>query len=245
MNLFRGFMGEVALLVLVCSGCSSSPGRPAADAIPIDPDDISNFEVLYAHNCAGCHGPHGKGGASIALANPLYLAISDDPTMRRVTTIGVPGTLMPAFAKSAGGMLTDEQIDVIVQGIRERWSKPDVLHGQAAPPYSTSDVGDASRGLQVFGAYCSSCHGPQGRGGPKASSIVDPTYLALVSDQGLRTTVIVGIPDLGAPDWRGNVPGKPMTSQDISDVVAWLASQRTAFPGQPYLHSDKTAGEHQ
>jgi cytochrome c oxidase cbb3-type subunit 3 len=245
MNLRLRPSRALALLALVCSGCASSPGRPAADAIPIDPDDISNFEVLYAHNCAGCHGPDGKGGASIALANPLYLAISDDPTMRRVTTLGVAGTLMPAFAKSAGGMLTDKQIDVIVQGIREHWSKPDVLHGQDAPPYSASNAGDASRGLQVFGVFCSSCHGPQGRGGPKASSIVDPTYLALVSDQALRTTVIVGIPDLGAPDWRGNVPGKPMTSQDISDVVAWLASQRTAFPGQPYLHSDKTAGEHQ
>jgi cytochrome c oxidase cbb3-type subunit 3 len=245
MNLCRRISGALALLAMVCCGCSSSPGRPMADAIPIDPDDISNFEFLYAHNCAGCHGPNGKGGASIALANPLYLAIADDSTMRRVTTIGVAGTLMPAFAKSAGGMLTDKQIDVIVRGIREQWSKPDVLHGEYAPLYSTPNVGDASRGSQVFGAYCSSCHGPQGSGGPKASSIVDPSYLALVSDQALRTTVIVGIPELGAPDWRGNVPGKPMSSQEISDVVAWLASQRTAFPGQPYFHSDKPPGEPQ
>ena len=69
------------------------------------------------------------------------------------------------------------------------------------------------------------------RGG---SSIVDGSYLALVSDQGLRTAVIAGRPDLGAPDWRGNVRGKPMESQDISDVVAWLSSRRQAFPGQPY-----------
>lgn len=243
MNLCLRLSRALALLALVCSGCAGSPGRPAADAIPIDPDDISNFEFLYAHNCAGCHGPDGKGGASIALANPVYLAIADDSAMRRVTTIGVAGTLMPAFAKSSGGMLTDKQIDVIVRGIRERWSKPDLLRGQNAPLYSAPTAGNASRGLQVFGAYCSSCHGPQGRGGSKASSIVDSSFLALVSDQALRTTVIVGIPDLGAPDWRGNVPGKPMSSQDISDVVAWLASQRTAFPGQPYLHSDKPAGE--
>jgi len=245
MNLCRRHLRALALLVLVysCSGCSSSSGRPAADAIPVDPDDISDFGVLYAHNCAGCHGPNGKGGASIALANPLYLAIVDDSTMRRVTTNGVAGTLMPAFAKSAGGMLTDKQIDVLVQGIRGQWSKPDLLHGENAPPYAAPNSGDASRGSQVFGNYCSSCHGPEGRGGPKASSIVDSSFLALVSDQALRTTVIVGIPELGAPDWRGDVPGKSMSSQDISDVVAWLASQRAAFPGQPYLHSEKTAGE--
>jgi len=31
---------------------------------------------------------------------------------------GVRGTLMPAFAQSAGGMLTDKQIDSLVRGIR-------------------------------------------------------------------------------------------------------------------------------
>jgi hypothetical protein len=63
---------------------------------------------------------------------------------------------------------------------------------------------------------------------------VDGSYLALVSDQNLRTTVIVGRPDMGAPDWRGDLPGKPLSEQDVSDVVAWLAAQRPLFPGQPY-----------
>ena len=73
-----------------------------------------------------------------------------------------------------------------------------------------------------------------GRGGNKASSIVDGSYLALVSDQQLRTIVIAGRPELGAPDWRGDVEGRPMSAQEISDVVAWLSSQRPKFPGQPY-----------
>jgi hypothetical protein len=42
--------------------------------------------------------------------------------------------------------------------------------------------------------------------------------------------VVAGRPDLGAPDWRGNVRGKTMASQDISDVVAWLSAQRAATP---------------
>ena len=53
--------------------------------------------------------------------------------------------------------------------------------------------------------------------------------------------VIVGRPELGAPDWRNNVPGSPMSEQDISDVVAWLASKRQEFPGEPY--SGKLTGE--
>jgi cytochrome c oxidase cbb3-type subunit 3 len=243
MNRGSHLLCAMALLLFACSGCANSPGRPAADAIPIDPEDISNFDFLFAHNCAGCHGPDGKGGASIALADPVYLAIADDSALRTATTKGVAGTLMPAFAKTAGGMLTDQQIDVIVRGIREHWSKPDALHGENVPPYSAPNPGDASHGSVVFSAYCSSCHGPDGRGGPRAGSIVNGSYLALVSNQNLRTTVIVGRPELGAPDWRGNVPGKPMSSQDISDVVAWLAAQRTKYPGQPYPHSEKSVGE--
>jgi cytochrome c oxidase cbb3-type subunit 3 len=61
-----------------------------------------------------------------------------------------------------------------------------------------------------------------------------------VSDQGLRTIVITGRPELGAPDWRGNAPGKPMSDQEVTDVVAWLASQRAQHPGQPYSVSNYT-----
>jgi sugar lactone lactonase YvrE len=67
-----------------------------------------------------------------------------------------------------------------------------------------------------------------------ASSIVNGSFLALISNQNLRTTVITGRPDLGAPDWRMNVPGRPMSAQEITDVVSWLASQRPQFPGRPY-----------
>ena len=113
-----------------------------------------------------------------------------------------------------------------MNGIRARWAKPDVVGDAHVPPYAAPAPGNAVRGAHVFAEYCSSCHGAAGRGGQRAGSVVDGAYLALVSDQGLRTTVIVGRPDMGAPDWRGNVPGKPLSSDDVSDVVAWLAAQR-------------------
>jgi mono/diheme cytochrome c family protein len=216
-----------------CGLHQGPPGQPAADAQPIPPTKILDFVLLYGRNCAGCHGQNGSGGAAIGLGDPVYLAIADDPTITRVTSDGVPGTTMPAFAQRSGGMLTDDQITAIVRGIRSQWAKPDVLRGAAPPPYAASQVGDAQRGAGVYGKFCSSCHGPDGSGGARASSIVDGAYLALVSDQGLRTAVIVGRPDLSAPDWRSDLPGTPMSPQDISDVVAWLTAQRPAFSGQP------------
>src|SRR5262249_25812861 len=150
---------------------------------------------------------------------------------------GVPGTSMPAFAESAGGLLTDKQIDVIVTQMRSRWSKPGVLDGANPPSYAANVAGNVQQGEAAYGKYCASCHGTSGQGGAKGSAITNDSFLALISDQGLRTIVIAGRPELGAPDWRGNAPGQPMSDQEVTDVVAWLASRRVQNPGQPYSAS--------
>jgi mono/diheme cytochrome c family protein len=212
--------------------------HPPADPPVIPPSKIMDFFFLYARNCAGCHGPDGKGGAALGLGDPVYLAIANNATITRVTANGVAGTAMPAFAQHSGGMLTDDQIDVIAKGIRSHWAREDALRDADAPPYAAQSAGDPARGAAVYDVYCASCHGAAGRGGTRASSIVDPSYLSLVSDQSLRTMVIVGRPELGAPDWRNDVPGKPMSPQEVSDVVAWLSSQRLKSPAQSKLEGE-------
>jgi cytochrome c oxidase cbb3-type subunit III len=241
--------GTFPLLVglSLAAGCGSRglPGRPAADAETLSPGQVTDFSVLYATNCAGCHGQEGRGGVSVQLGDALYLAFADDDVLRRVTADGVTGTAMPAFASRSGGMLTDAQVEALVRGMRTRWAKPDVLRGTDAPSYAVTEDGDAGRGAHVFGIFCASCHGVDGRGGARGSSVVDGTYLALVSNQHLRTTVLVGRPDWGAPDFRADVTGRPLSSQDVSDVVAWLSSKRLAFPGQPYPSARTSTGETQ
>ena len=234
MNSFRNLCTIAALSMMLLSACSSPPGRPSKDSEDPPPSEISDFRTLYAENCAACHGTEGRGGAAVALADPIYLAVVDEASMHKVIANGVHGTSMPAFAQSAGGMLTDKQIDVLASEIRSHWSRQGVLSGADAPSYAAKSVGSVERGEASYKTYCSSCHGPQGYGGPKGSAITNDSFLALVSDQGLRTIVIAGRPELGAPDWRGNVAGKPMSDQEITDVVAWLASHRVESPGQPY-----------
>jgi mono/diheme cytochrome c family protein len=227
--------GAAAIAVLALSGCGPAPGRPTAAEIDVRPDHVTDFALLYSENCAGCHGPSGRGGAgAVGLADAVYLAVADDAVLRRAAANGVPGTQMPAFAKGAGGMLTDAQIEILVRGIRG-WARPDALAGASPPPYAGAP-GDTTRGAEVFARACASCHGASGGGGPKAGSVVDGTFLGLVSDQSLRTTIIAGRPDIGQPDWRGDGT-TPLTAQDVSDVVAWLAAQRPAHPGQPYAEA--------
>ena len=238
MNCPATFSILAIVALVVCVACNSSPGRPAPDSAAVRPDQIVDFTVLYGQNCAACHGSNGKDGAAVALGDPVFLAIADDVAIQRTIANGVPGTPMPAFAESAGGMLTDKQIDAIVRGIRS-WAKPDALRNVTPPPYATKVAGDPPRGATVYATYCSSCHGPDGHGGGKASSIVDGSYLALISDQDLRINVMVGRPEFGAPDWRGDVPGHPMSAQEISDVVTWLAAHRPKLSAEPYANLSK------
>jgi cytochrome c oxidase cbb3-type subunit III len=236
-NPFRHLCVFMALVAILFSGCGMPHGQPGKGSEVLAPNEVLEFGTLYAENCSGCHGAEGRGGAAIALANPVYLAIGDNAAISKVIANGVRGTAMPAFAKSAGGMLTDAQIDVIANGIRSRWSNQGI-DTATAPSYAPKLPGDARRGEVAYKTYCEACHGSGGNGGRKGSSITDDSFLALASDQGLRTIVITGRPELGAPDWRGNVPGKPMSDQEVTDVVAWLASRRVQNPGQPYSASN-------
>lgn len=218
-----------AALVLLLAGCNQMPGTPKPGPEVPRPDSITNFATLYSENCAACHGNEGQGGAALDLANPIYQAWVDDAALRKVIAGGESGTQMPAFGQAAGGFLTDAQLDALVHGMRTAWQKPGTLNGQA-PPYESTGSGDAPHGQAAYQTACARCHEQPGK------KITDPTYLALVSNQALRTIIVAGRPDLGHPDWQGDIQGRPLTDQEVTDIVAWLASLRIQTPGQPYPH---------
>jgi cytochrome c oxidase cbb3-type subunit III len=240
--------GRSALIVVLTGlaawslvlGCDRVPGQPTEAQRPLLSSQVSNFDALYGRSCAGCHGGDGQLGAARPLRDSRYLALVRRDTLRQIIAQGVPGTTMPAFSDHVGGGLTDTQIDILIDGMQNRWGRPQAFTNVALPPYSLADAraaglesGDVERGKTAYTTYCAHCHGPDGRGGEKGGAVVDGAYLALVSDQALRTAVIAGRVDLGMPDWREAVAGQPMTPQEIADVVAWLASHRQRLPGRP------------
>jgi cytochrome c oxidase cbb3-type subunit 3/ubiquinol-cytochrome c reductase cytochrome c subunit len=188
----------------LCLGaCHSAPVERAA----LRPDQVLDFPTLYSQNCQACHGRGGRNGAAIALANPLYIATAGVANIQRVVAAGVPGLLMPPFGAAAGGALTDAQIEAIAKGIAAAWGK---AVPAATVAYAGTLTGDAARGRQTFETACVPCHG--------GNAMLDPDYLALISDQGLRSFVIAGHEEkqLGLND------------QQVTDTVAWLASNRVA-----------------
>jgi len=194
------------------------------------PENVLDFATLYAQNCVACHGDNRQTGATIALANPVLLEVAGEDNIKDVLTHGVPGKLMPAFAQSGGGMLTDQQVEILAHGLVTAWGKPGLLAGTNPPPYKASLHGDVAAGEKGFANNCASCHGEGGKGNPDipgtlSGSIVDPAFLGLVSDQYVRNFVIAGFPDQ-MPDWRSHDSGKPLSDQEITDIVAWVASHR-------------------
>jgi len=236
-------------LVAVCIaslGCNHIPGRPATGSAVLRPEEVLAFPTLYKENCAACHGENGRNGVAIPLANPVYLEVISEDHLRHIIANGVPGKLMPPFAKNAGGMLTDPQVASLAEGLVRTWGRPGILVGQNPPPYLATQPGDPIRGQQAYATFCARCHGVAGEGAPgdpksksgKLGSIVDSSYLALISDQNLRSITIAGLPDRDMPDWRSDLDSsktaQAMTGQEVTDIVAWLASKRSVNPGQPY-----------
>jgi mono/diheme cytochrome c family protein len=230
----------LACVAAVLTGCRPAPGHPP-DPLP-NPDQVISFTALYSQNCSACHGANGQNGPAIDLANPEYQALVDDTSLRKWISAGMPGTEMPAFAQSAGGTLTDAQVDALISGMRHAWSQPNALAGAVPPPYAedrpgSGPQGDAQRGEQAYQARCASCHAAS------PQQITAPDYLALVGDQALRTILIAGRPDIGHPDWRHTGQGSPLTAQDVDDLVAYLHSLRSASAAdQPANPSSLPAG---
>jgi mono/diheme cytochrome c family protein len=212
--------------VLAGVGCENPRGKPGPEPEVVRPDHVLDFATLYKQNCVACHGDADHYGPAISLVNPVYLAVAGEDNIVDVLNHGRPGKLMPAFGEVGGGLLTEQQVHILAKGLITTWGKPDILNGLNPPKFKTTLTPNPVAGQKVFSDYCTTCHGTSGQGGDVKGAIVDPAFLGLVSDQNLRSIVISGM-NSDMPDFRQPDNGTPLTDQNVTDVVAWLASHRT------------------
>ena len=231
-------------LVLLCAltmGCVP-PGKPDPAERPLMPNQIVSFDRLFATNCAGCHGAHGELGPAPPLNNPLFVKIVPDDVLLTVIRGGRQGTPMPPFAQEHGGTLTDEQIRILAEGIKSHW-QPHKPLPETLPEYAVtkSQSGlnlheNLKRGEEIFSNACAGCHGDIGKGvgddDDLENAINVPAFLALISDQAIRRTIICGRHDLGMPNFA-ETDGRsddfqPLTSDEIDLLVALIAHWRAS-----------------
>ncbi len=232
-----GFVAGFAFALFFSASCHA-PGKPDKEEETASAK-ANDFQTLYSSNCEGCHGVNGKNGPGRILNDSLYLSFIPKAEFKKILVYGRAGTAMPAWSKSQGGPLTDKQLNTLVNGVYSHWAHPFYTHGAEMPAYSAAvDSGNPVNGKKLFSRSCFMCHGP----GAPVGLITSSSYLALVSNQMLRTSIVVGRPDLGMPSYLHLKAGKALSDADITDIVAYISSLRPADKG-PMGEGAKMSGE--
>lgn len=180
-------------------------------------------DVLYNRFCVQCHGegsyttwdPFFQRFAP-AIRGPGLRAVADRNYLKTAIEKGRPGTMMPAWGKSGGG-LTDAQVQSLVDylaggAIGERPVEPKVELRRGNP----------ARGAELFSQSCAGCHGSN----KFAPSLSNSVFQATASDEFITRTIRRGRPDTPMPGFqRAGADG--LTDDEIADLLGYVRSLGT------------------
>jgi mono/diheme cytochrome c family protein len=185
-------------------------------------EKIKDPAVLYNRHCVNCHG-NGTYGQwdkfynrfMPAIRGPGLRAVADKDYLRTAIEQGRPGTLMPAWGKSAGG-LTPKQVDVLVDYLARGDGGPKQT---LRPVPERLDTGKVNRGKGLFTQLCIGCHGT----GRVAPSLGNPVFQKTASTEFLARTIGNGRTDTAMPAFQGK-GAAGLTDQESRDLVAYIRS---------------------
>jgi mono/diheme cytochrome c family protein len=182
---------------------------------------VKDPAVLYRRLCANCHGDgtHGAWDRFFnrfmpAVRGPGLRAVADRKYLETALEAGRPGTLMPAWGKTAGG-LSRSQVAALAGYLLGGDGKP----AQKLQPAPASKGGEPERGRELFTQNCAGCHG----GNKLAPSLGNPVFQRSAGDDFLARTICNGRADTAMPAFqRAGADG--LTNTEIRDLVAYLRS---------------------
>lgn len=95
----------------------------------------------------------------------------------------------------------------------------------------------SDEGAQLYGSFCATCHGPDGKSNPdvkNAPSLANPALLSLLDDHLIRRTIEGGRPGENGRDQPGSkmpvfgaANGGPLQPDQVEAIVAHVAKWRT------------------
>jgi mono/diheme cytochrome c family protein len=229
---------------------------------------IENYTTL----CVGCHGVDGTGAVVPGVTPPLVAPALNRPDLRpnpadkdaytaaynlvsKTVHRGRTGTPMPAWGKSDGGSLMDEQIheltllitkgDTIVEHNQTAWqhaeivAKEKIAHGAAEPVRPSIDIASLSpeeaAGAKIFTGKggCVGCHNAGSGGGATGPNLSQIATVGATRRPGedAPTYISESMHDPQAFLVPGYGPLMPsfrgtLTEEEIQQVVAFLMTKK-------------------
>src|SRR5215212_3719447 len=230
---------------------------------------IDNFTTL----CIGCHGTDGTGAVVPGTGSPGLVAPSlNRPDMRpdpndkdaynerynfvsKTLHRGRPGTPMPAWGRTDGGPLLDEQIheltllitkgNMVIEGTKTGWdvvadkSREKIAHGAPEPTRPTADVSaltpEEQAGSRIFTGKggCVGCHNAGFGGGATGPNLSQIGTVAATRKPGMDAPAYISesIHDPQAFLVPGYPPVMPsfrgtLSEEEINQVIAFLLTRK-------------------
>lgn len=171
-------------------------------------------ETLYGRYCAVCHGAEGQGTVLAAVDLREAAGRSPKEDLRRAIVEGRGS--MPPWGREAGGPLSDEQVEALVQVLR-KWG--------GAEPEPALPAPDALRGADLFARHCASCHGDLGEGGAIVERAINSAeVLDRYTPEALQSLLRTGIPGRAMPSFKDT-----LSEQDMRDLLALFQKWKWAL----------------
>lgn len=117
---------------------------PLPDIPPVE-GDATRGRTLYAIYCVDCHRPNLAGYIGPALTGPRSVTRAD-LALKAVISQGVPGSLMPGWAVSADGALTDHDINDLTTYLLGVGNVSPVILSDSPVPVSTTSISQGNIG---------------------------------------------------------------------------------------------------
>jgi cbb3-type cytochrome c oxidase subunit III len=192
----------------------------------LDSASLKHATGVYAKYCALCHGKDRQGYAADfapSLKSKSLMATTQSPRssynyLNHTIAYGRSGTAMAPYAKSQGGPLDDEDIELLIQWLHE-------LSGVKKPiEMSTKPItGNLALGKTLYAKHCESCHGAKGEG-VRGPALANPMLLATASDAFLHYTISQGRDNTPMPSFKDS-----LSKVKINAITAYIRSRASGW----------------
>ncbi len=207
------------------------------------PGLIEAKSVFLAAGCLGCHKVSGVGGddgpdlTRAGFKDPGQVSFEHVPGKEsvknwmvehfRAPASVVVGSLMPATPLSAKEI---DQLTFFTLSLRRKELRDVYLPKDRIRAVKFREREFAADGETLYGAFCSGCHGDDGRGRRLAGlvsfpSIANPDFLAIAPESLIRKTIEQGRPGRRMPGWLKDDGLRP---DEVTAVISHLRTLAAA-----------------